>query len=276
MNIFLLGAGYVGMTLLSSWQNPRDLFTATTTSESKLREISTQRNSTKPLLLKIDQNSNIADQLDDFDVLIITIAPTSGTSYQETYLESSQAVKKSLEKRKKPLYLIYTSSTSVYGNQKGRTVSEDDTRNPASESSKILCEVENNYLSMPNKYITTCVLRLGGIYGPDRTLESRALKMSGKELPGTGEEPTNHSYLEDITSAIEYCISHKLSGTYNLVSDDHPSRKDLYDQLCKSLKVAPPLWKTSQNKTRTTNALVSNEKIKKAGFEFKQQLPLIK
>jgi len=180
-------------------------------------------------------------------------------------------VKKSLEKRKKPLYLIYTSSTSVYGNQEGRTVNEDDARSPGSKSGKTLCEVENNYLSMSNKYITTCILRLGGIYGTDRTLESRALKMSGKELLGTGEEPTNHSHLEDITSAIEYCISHKLSGTYNLVSDEHPSRKALYDKLCKSLKVSPPIWKTSQNKTRTTNALVSNEKIKKAGFKFKQQ-----
>jgi nucleoside-diphosphate-sugar epimerase len=270
MNIFLIGAGYVGMTLLSSWQNPNDAFTATTTTESKLEEIHSQRNNVTSLLLKIDQNTSLADKLDAYDTLIITIAPTNGESYKKTYLETSKIIKSALEKRKKPLYLIYTSSTSVYGDQEGKTVSEDDQRNPSSESAKLLCEVEDNYLSISNKYITTCVLRLGGIYGPGRTLKNRALKISGKDLPGTGEEPTNHSHLEDITSAIEYCVSHKLSGSYNLVGDDHPSRKDLYDQLCTKLKLAPAIWKISQNKIRSTNALVSNKKIKKAGFEFKQ------
>jgi nucleoside-diphosphate-sugar epimerase len=273
MNIFLIGAGYVGMALLSSWGNSADTFTATTTTPSKLNEISSQRKSTEPLLLKITKDSNISEMLNDYDVLIINIAPTDNASYKETYLETSEGIKKSLEKRKKPLYLLYTSSTSVYGNQKGRQVNEDDTRNPKSESSHLLCAVEDNYLSISNKYISTCILRLGGIYGPSRTLENRALKLSGRELPGTGLEPTNNSHLEDITAAIEYCVTNKLSGVYNLVSDEHPTRKELYDKLCEALKIAAPIWKASQENSRSTNALVSSEKIKKSGFEFKHRLP---
>lgn len=271
MNILLLGAGYVGMALLSSWKNPNDSFAATTTRESKLKEILNQKNSVNPLILKINQHSNISEILEEYDALIVTLAPIKGSTYKETYLDASKAIKASLEERKKTLYILYTSSTSVYGDQEGRYVDEDDTRNPGSENTKLLCEVENNYLSMSNKYLTTCVLRLGGIYGPRRTLESRAIKMSGRELPGSGEEPTNHSHLEDITNAIEYCFSHKLSGLYNLVSDDHPSRKELYERVCENLHIDPPIWQTPQTKAQITNALVSNKKIKKAGYIFKQK-----
>jgi len=269
MKIFLLGAGYVGMTLLSSWKNLNDIFTATTTTESKLKEIISQSNTANSLLLKINKNSNLSETFNNHEVLIISIAPLKGSNYKETYLETSEVIRKFLEHRKVPLYLLYISSTSIYGNQEGRIVSENDVRNPYSENSHLLCKVEDNYLSISNKHIVTCVLRLGGIYGPNRTLENRALKMSGIELPGTGEEPTNHSHLEDINNAIEYCINYKLSGVYNIVGDDHSTRKELYNKLCKSLKVDPPIWQASRKKMRVTNALVSNDKIKEAGFEFK-------
>ncbi len=270
MKILLIGTGYVGMALLSSWKEPNDTFTATTTTALKLDKILSQRKKTTPLLLKITPDSSLVNQLNNYDTLIVTIAPKNGDSYQETYLETSKIIKESLKERNKPLYLIYTSSTSVYGNQKGRTVDEKHKCNPSSQSGIILCKTEENYSSISNSNITTCILRLGGIYGYHRTLENRALKMSGKKLSGTGKEPTNHSHLEDITDAIEYCINHKLHGTYNLVNDEHPSRKNLYNKICEKLNISPPIWDISQNTSRSTNALVSNEKIKNAGFEFKQ------
>jgi nucleoside-diphosphate-sugar epimerase len=224
------------------------------------------------MLLKLKKNIDVSHLLDAYDALIITIAPRENASYKETYLESSETIKESLAKRKKSLYLLYTSSTSVYGNQEGLQVNEENMRKPSSENSHLLCEVEDNYLSLSNTFITACVLRLGGIYGPERTLEDRALKMSGRGPSGTGQEPTNHSHLEDITRAIEFCVTHNLSGIYNLVADDHPTRKDLYNQLCNNLQVPLPIWKNFQGDSLSTNALVSSEKIKKTGFEFKHRL----
>ncbi|SCA58559.1 Uncharacterized protein AB751O23_AE_00310 [Chlamydiales bacterium SCGC AB-751-O23] len=272
MNIFLLGTGYVGMKLLSSWKNPNTKFTATTTTDLKLKEIKSQKSTSIPLLLKIDKHSNISQNLNEIDILIITTAPKNNTSYEETYFETSESIKNSIYKRNKPLYLLYTSSTSVYGNKQERIVNEDDLRNPCSKTSQILCKTEDNYESLSNEYITICILRLGGIYGPNRTLESRARKMSEKEFSSTGNEPTNHIHLDDITNAIEYCVSHKLSGTYNLVNDDHPTRKNLYNKLCKTLELMPPRWKNSQNSGEVTNAVISNKKIKKAGFKLKNPL----
>lgn len=272
MKILLIGTGYVGTALLSSWTAPIDSFTATTTTQARLQEISEKTEGVRPMLLKLEENSDISTLLHTYDVLIITVAPSRNSSYRQTYFESSESIKKSLAKRNKPLYVLYTSSTSVYGNQEGQLVDEKSMRKPSTANSHLLCEVEDKYLSLPNQYITLCILRLGGIYGPGRTLEDRALRMSGRELPGTGEEPTNHSPLDDITRAIEYCVNRQLSGTYNLVIDEHPTRRTLYEQICKHLKVAPPKWNPSQGRSRSTNALVSNEKIKRAGFAFKHHL----
>jgi nucleoside-diphosphate-sugar epimerase len=263
MRILLIGTGYVGENILSSWERENDSFTAITTTESKLKKINSYKSTQEALLLKINQDSDLSELIEDFDALIITIAPTKKASFEETYLETSQVITNAIKERKKPLYLLYTSSTSVYGDQEGKITDERALRKPASENAKILCEAEDRYLSASSKYNDVCVLRLGGIYGPNRTLDSRALKMSKKEFPGNGNEFTNNIHLNDITKAIEYCLSKKITGTFNLVNNAHPPRKDLYDYLCDQLEVSPPIWKDS---TEGSNAFVSNSNIKDEGF----------
>jgi nucleoside-diphosphate-sugar epimerase len=269
VRIFLIGTGYVGMTLLSSWKNLGDSFFATTTSESKVEEIRSKRVVENPILLKINKNTDLTPDLELCDVLVITIAPKEGDGYRETYLDTALCLSRALKRRTKPLFLLYTSSTSVYGNHGGGVVDETSDRNPLSESGKTLSEVEDVFLSCANPKIEVCILRLGGIYGPLRTHEQRARKISPKKMNGSGQEPTNHIHLEDITSAIEFCVINRLSGVYNLVNDDHPNRELFYNDICAQIEIHPPAWPLSRSPSLATNAFVSNEKIKKIGFCFK-------
>ena len=100
--------------------------------------------------------------------------------------------------------------------------------------------MENTYHECANDLITVCTLRLGGIFGPGRDLLERAKKLSGKTLPGTGNEPTNHIHLDDIVSAILFCLDKRLSGTFDLVNEEHRSRKQFYSSLSSLLKLPPP------------------------------------
>ncbi len=268
MRILLIGTGYVGMALLSSWKNPSDRFLATTTTESKLEEIGSKKVVESPALIKINNNTDLKPVLDRCDALIITVAPKDGAGYRETYMETALCLSRALKGRNKPLFLLYTSSTSVYGNHESELVDETSNRVPLSERSEILSEVEDIYLSCSSQKIEVCILRLGGIYGPLRTLEQRARKMSQKKMDGSGQEPTNHIHIEDITNAIEFCVMNNFSGIYNLVNDDHPDRKTLYNAVCKQIDICPPEWKSTFSSCRSTNAVVSNEKIKKAGYFF--------
>ena len=162
------------------------------------------------------------------------------------------------------MFLLYTSSTSVYGNQKGAQVDETSQRNPLSEQSEILSEVEDVFLAAATNMLDVSVLRLGGIYGPGRSLEQRAKRMSQKILRGSGQEVTNHIHLQDITSGIEFCITHHLKGVFNLVNDAHPTREQLYRHLG-----AKTLHWGNEAMQPVTNVVVSNAKIKGCGYDFR-------
>lgn len=268
MRILLLGAGYVGEFLLKSWSGD-DQFVATTTTSQKLDRLNRHPCVERAQLLHSQEKESLKGALDSCQGLIVTVAPRKGDDYENTYLKSAQSIKSICNTRKSSLYILVTSSTSVYGEQSGRLVNEKTPKNPIKSSSQILSETEEVYLSLSSVKIQVCILRLGGIYGPKRSLERRAQQLSHKNMPGNGQEPSNHIHLEDITRGIEFCVQNKLHGIYNLVNNSHPLRYDLYNTLSQHLNLAPPIWQDQKTSGFVTNACVSNQKILNCGFSLK-------
>ena len=258
MKLLLIGAGYVGMALLHELKNqPYEMF-ITTTSKNR---IETLKVFGQVLLLDENSDQTLSEWIALCDGAIILVAPSNSRNYEETYLHTAKKISFALENRQTPFYLIYTGSTGVYEGLQSEWVTEEMHLNPESTNAKILLETERYYL---NSKATTCILRLGGIYGPLRDWKDRARKLSGKEMPGTGDEPTNHIHLNDITAAITYCLDNCLSGIYNLVNDEHRTRKLLYTTLCNEMQIPPPTW--NSNLQNNKGYKVSNQKIRKAGF----------
>lgn len=258
------------MELLSSWKSPNDSFVATTMTKSKLEEISKKKVVARSIYLEIKKKTDLKILLKDFDAVLITVAPKQGAGYKETYLDTALSITLALKELNKNFFVLYTSSTSVYGDHKGKVIEETSDRIPLSEGSKVLSKVEDIFSSLASPQIEVCVIRLGGIYGPLRTLEQRARKISEKKMSGSGEEPMNYIHLEDIVNAIEFCLINRLSGIYNLVNNDHPKRKAFYNDICEQMNINPPIWVYQSNSLHNTNAICSNEKIKKAGYFFKK------
>ncbi len=269
MFFYVLGTGYLGKALLIEGLGPEYSFLASTTSPEKIPDLTPLAK--KVFLLKSSDVSSLEGIIEASDAMGVFIAPHKGKTYEETYLDTAKIISTILEKRTRPFYLIYTSSTFVYKCAQDLLVTENTTLNPTDPKAKILLETENTYLHIKNTNITTCILRLGGIYGPDRTLETRAKSLSGKDLSGDGLEPTNHIHLEDITRAISFCTQKNLKGVFNLVNDNHISRKELYSNLCKSLHIEPPNWSEDIIAVSEHGCAknVSNQKIKNTQFIFK-------
>lgn len=253
MRLLLLGAGYVGKALL---KNSPHSFLAATTSKDRLQELSSL--SAGSLLIGKDKRP-LQEALDKVDGVIILIAPKENSleSYQNTYIKMAKTLSLLLEKRKKNFYLLQASSTGVY--QK-------------SPKANILLETESIYQNCASTLVSVCTLRLGGIYGPGRELVKRAQSLSGRKLPGSGEEPTNHVHLDDIVSSIHFCLSKKLEGVFNLVNEEHRSRKKLYDALCSSLGIPSPSFDSSKKMEHGSHEKITGEKIKKTGFTFTHPL----
>ncbi|MCH9627931.1 MAG: hypothetical protein S4CHLAM2_15800 [Chlamydiales bacterium] len=252
----LLGAGYVGTRLLIHWDRPEDRFIALTTTPEKQAPLEKIPRVEKVMIGSFD------GVLDSCQGLIICVAPKVGSSYESTYLETAERVQHLVKERTKPLYIVYTSSTSVYGKQTEQWIDEATPPLPQSPEGKILLATEQTYLACASDAVTVCILRLGGIYGPGRELKARAARLSGKELPGSGTQPTNHSHVDEIIHAIEFCFTHQLEGIYNLVADAHPTREELYSELC----TEPPTWNPNNLSMHGSNSSVSNEKIKQTGY----------
>ena len=266
MNIFILGAGYVGRAFLSSAKSSSDHFIASTASVENISTLKSLAN--EVCLLKSSQRGELKKILDRSDAMVILIAASGSQSYEEAYLETAKAVSFALKERTLPFYLLYTSSAFVYQGQKERYVTEEKQLAPTHPRALTLLEAESIYLSSANEQVKVCILRLGGIYGPGRDLLERASGFSNKELAGSWDEPTNHIHVEDIARAMQFCMKKRLEGVYNLVNDAHPTRKELYSKLCQQLGILPPSWNREKVSEHGSGCMVSNQKIKDRGFTF--------
>lgn len=261
MKLIVMGAGYVGMALLNYLQKlPHEVF-ITTTDQKRVDIL-------KPfgkqvLVLHPNEDQEFKKLIDASDGIVILVAPKNSQNYEETYLNTAKRILAALKDRIKPFYIVYTSSTSVCEGVDTEWVTEESTLNPKSENAKILLETERCYLTCG---MQACILRLGGIFGPGRELTDRARRFSGKEMTGTGDEPTNHIHLDDIVKGIAFCLDHSLTGLYHLVNDDHRTRKELYSSLCEQMQIPPPIWNPTLSQNQKNGYKVSNLKIKETGL----------
>jgi nucleoside-diphosphate-sugar epimerase len=223
------------------------------------------------LLLQQDGKDDLEKYIEECDALVVLVAPQNSHSYEEVYLNTAKRISASLKGRKRPLHLLYTSSTSVCEGAGNDLVTEMTPLNPPSVNAKILLETEQVYLQTN---ANSCILRLGGIYGPNRELADRARRFSGLEMPDNGDKPTNSIHLEDIVTAILFSLENSLVGIYHLVNDDHRSRRELYDSLCASIGIPGPLWNSRPPQDGGRGYIVSNQKIKDSGFVFKHLLSM--
>lgn len=270
MRLLLAGTGYLGQFLLKHWEAKEDRFVAITTTKEKVAHLKSMPLIEQVIVSNLALESPSEELIKNCEAMLVSVAPKAGGSYEEVYLGVAQSLKRALEQsRILPLTLIYVSSTSVYGPQKEEWIEESVAPNPQSATARTLYEAENLYLSLASPLTHVYILRLGGIYGPGRSLKERALAFAGKEMPGSGDWVTNHSHIEDVSNVIQLCLNGLKPGIYNVVGDDHPTREALYGGLCKEMGLPMPKWNPELPSKHGLNQKISNRKLKSQGYVFK-------
>lgn len=265
MKIAIIGCGYVGLTLAKALSSQGHFVTATIRTPQRIQHIDPFCQ--KVLCLKGSDKDGLEKIVQENDLLIITLAAKNLEEYESAYLETAENIKNiALYNEKKSL--IYTSSTSVYGDHGGEWVDEEATLLAKSPNAKILIETEKAYLALQESGWNVTIFRLSEIYGPGRDLKQKAHAVEGKIFPGDGNHFSNMIHLKDIEGAVLYAISHNLKGIYNLSDDEHPRKNLWYHELAKCYSFNGAVFDPSIKKTRSTNKKVSNHKIKSAGYSF--------
>lgn len=199
--------------------------------------------------------------LADITHLIVCIAPSDQRSYENTYLATSKDLIKKLKSYPNISHLLYISSTSVYSNQLTALEDQKLVISQMSLNQRVLYETENAFMSLQDKLDSVTILR------PGRILSCKIPRLNS-EYPGSGNEIVNYIHRTDLASMVWYLILNNLSGMYNAVNPDHPTRKELYSFWHERENLDSPAFNSAKNSFHITNKLVSSDKVLNTGFNF--------
>ncbi|RLR17839.1 NAD-dependent epimerase/dehydratase family protein [Sodalis-like symbiont of Bactericera trigonica] len=171
------------------------------------------------------------------DALIITLPASRTVEGANNYFLAFQQVVDSALAAAVPR-IIFTSSTSVYGEGPGVKREESPTA-PCSPACMCLVELENWLHQLAHTSVD--ILHLAGLVGPGR--HTRGASLAGKQgLPGGGQG-VNLVSLADVITAITLLIQRPRSGhRYNLCAPGHPAKRDYYPAMARALGVASPVY----------------------------------
>lgn len=264
MKAAIIGCGYVGMAVARVWREKGLDVLVTTTRPERVAELSELAN--QVVVLKASESDRLKAALADRQVVLLSVAAGRGGDYRETYLNTAKTLASVLPETALE-QLIYTSTCSVYGQHQGAWVTEMMPPVPSSENGKIIEQTEAALLAAETPQRQVCILRLGGIYGPNRTLEGIYRRVAGTTRPGKGDEGTNWVHLSDIVGAVDWAREKRLSGLYNVVQDEVPTIRSLIERVCTHYQIPEITWDESLPSPRD-NIRVSNAKLKSTGYRF--------
>lgn len=271
MNIAVIGSGYIGSETALFWKNKGHLITATTRTAGKIENIAPFAQ--EVVLLQEADDPQLKFLIEKNDVLLITVAAGKPEEYDSTYVQLAQKIREAALEIKTPKRLIYTSSTSVYGEHHGEWVDEKSSLKADTPTATALIRAEQIFESLRELGWQVTILRLAEIYGPKREISQRVAQ---GPFPGTGDKYTNMIHQQDCVAAIDFVLEKGLTGVFNLADDDHPTRKELYDKVASQMHLPSPEWDPKRASQHLGNKRISNHKIKSVGFAFKIPHRLLK
>lgn len=195
--------------------------------------------------------------LPEFDRLVYCIGfdRTSGLPMREVYVDGLNRFLERLDARSFPF--VYTSSTSVYGQDDGYWVTEDDATEPATESGRVVLEAEGIARSRG-----ASIIRLAGLYGPGRIIR-RAAILAGEPIAGDPAKRVNLVQIDDAASAVVAALDRGRPGRAYNVADDRPvERQELYELTARCLGAPAPRFvaaESSEADRRIANGRMKEE-----------------
>ena len=210
MNIAIIGCGYVGYAVAQYWQQKMTLIvTATTTTPERVPIL--EAVAQKVVVVQGNDPEKLKSVLQNQDIVLLSVGARSGNFYRETYVDTAKTLVSVLQEGSSVKQVIYTGSYSVYGDQNGAWVDEAMAVEPTHINGQILKETESILLAASSEKLRVCILRLGGIYGPNRELVKIFGAAPGTTRPGDGKDITNWIHLDDIVGAIEFAAATPLA-----------------------------------------------------------------
>jgi len=218
MRVGILGCGYVGLELARQLADEHEVV-GVRRSESGLAAVE----ETGAEAVRADvTDADALEAVPDVDHLVF--AASSGgrgaDAARRVYVDGLRTAIEAFGSRSDPPErLVYTSSTGVYGDHDGAWVDETTPPEPTTEKTEVLAEAERVAREVAPEYgIDGAVVRLAGLYGPDRYRLRRYL-----EGPVT-EGYLNMIHRDDAAGVVRFALESTAEDLL-LAVDDEPVDK---------------------------------------------------
>lgn len=222
--VSIIGCGWLGIPLAEKLLGTGYTVKGSTTSAEKLPVLRQKGIDAYQLSLTPEPVGDLSTLL-QADTLIIDIPPKAGKMGDAFHPEQIRQLANAL-RQSSVGHVIYVSSTSVYP-ELSRVVVEEDVKTPDESAAPGLVQAEQ-YIQQLTPNCLTTVLRCGGLMGYDR--------IPGKYVAGrtvdSGAVPVNYLHQDDAVGLLTVIIKLGITGIYNAVAPEHPTREAIYRKSC--------------------------------------------
>lgn len=208
-------------------------------------------------------------QKPDYIVYSVAAGGFSEEFYQSAYLEGVKQMLRWLKKIKHtPRHILFVSSTSVYGQTEGETVTEATKPHPSGFAGSIMLKAEE---ALRKSGLNHSCVRFSGIYGPGRDMLIRQV-CQGRIAPEVPVKYTNRIHSEDCAGVLAHLIGlvaagQSLEPVYLATDKGSAPLFDVMSWMADLLQVNPTEIVESPTRRRTSK-ICDNSLLLSTGYEF--------
>jgi nucleoside-diphosphate-sugar epimerase len=259
MRILVLGCGYIGTPLIQKLAELGHKVHAARRSPLSLEGIITHQ-------VDVTQRGSFDSLPHGFDWVFLTASSSRGDAavHRAVFVDGATNLVNWLGNS--TARVLFTSSTNVYPQMDGKWVDESSLEKPVTRTALNLVEAENVLMESD---IPCSILRVAGIYGPERGYLYRRFINDEAVLIDKGKRWMNMIHRDDVVGAILTAMNTG-PGIYNAVDNEPVTQRHFFEWLARELeKPMPPEGESIAPKREATNKRVRNDKLKAKGWALR-------
>jgi nucleoside-diphosphate-sugar epimerase len=248
-NALIAGCGYLGLRVARNWLDSETRVSAFTRSADRAATL--QAMGIQPIVVDLANSDQPLPPLPAVDTVLWAVGydRSTGVAREDIWLKGLQRLIDALQVT--PRRFLYVSSTSVYGQIDGEIIDENNPACPTTEGGQCCLQAEQllkERLSELHPQTEPVVLRMAGLYGPDRLLRRIDQLKSQTPLTGDPSHWLNLIHIDDAVKAVNFAATtNSIPPVLNVVNSDILTRAAYYQLLADLVDAPPPEFSDSSS-----------------------------
>lgn len=200
---------------------------------------------------------------------------STGTQRADLWLHGLTRLIAALPSNPSPRRFVYISSTSVYGDADGEQVDELSSPAPTTEGGRACLEAEQllcTLLKTHHPETESVILRMAGIYGPNRLLRRVEDLRNQVPIAAAPDEWLNLIHVDDAAAMVVHAsLNTPLPTVLNVANAGTLTRRQYYTRLAELAGTPPPIFAAAVASDNTRR----NSGNKQIVSKFRTDLPVV-